>query len=75
MTCDADPLGIDVLAPDRIVQKRGDVEGNIERTLPKFVGEIDDGRIVSVGAIVVGRGDDIAARCQRLGEPGVLQRI
>jgi hypothetical protein len=72
---DADPARVDVLAPQGIVQEGGNVERNIERALPQLVGKERDGRIVRVGAVVVRRGDDIAVRGQRLGEPGILQRV
>jgi hypothetical protein len=64
-----------VAAPDGIVQQRGDIERDIERALPELVGEIDDVRIVGVGAVVIGRGDDVTVGGQRLGEPGVIEGI
>jgi hypothetical protein len=38
---DADAAGIDVAAPDGIVQQRGDIERDVERALPELVGEIE----------------------------------
>jgi hypothetical protein len=70
-----DAVGIDRLAPDGIVEKVGDDQGDVDRTLPQLVGEVGDRGVIGVGPVVIGRGDDIAMRGKRLCEPGILQRV
>src|SRR3954469_7271697 len=45
------------------------------RSLPELVGEIRDRGIVGVGAVVIERGDDVAARGQEFGEPGIVEAV
>jgi hypothetical protein len=48
---------------------------SVARPLPKLVGEISDGLVVGVGAVVIKPGDDITMRRECLGEPGVIERV
>src|SRR4030095_13748017 len=75
MAGDDDPARVNDLAPERIVQEEADAEADIAWTLPQLVREIGDRRVVRVGAVVIERGHDVAARSQRLGEPGVIKAV
>jgi hypothetical protein len=75
MTGDADAGRVDRLPPDRIVQQKADGEADIARSLPELVGEIRDRGIVGIGAVVIERGDDVAARGQEFGEPGIVEAV
>src|SRR5262245_27173289 len=75
MAGDADPVRVDRLAPEWVVQQEADAEGDIARALPELVREVGNRRVVGVGAVMVERGHDIAARSQKLGEPGVIEPV
>jgi len=62
MAGDADPIRVDRLAPDRIVQQEADAAGDVARALPELVREIGDGGVVGVGAVMVERRHDLAVR-------------
>ena len=75
MAGDADPARVDGLAPERIGQQKTDGETDIERALPELVGEVGDRGVPGVGAVVVERGDDVAARGQEFGEPRIVEAV
>src|SRR5262249_57030506 len=75
MAADTDPVRVDGLAPERVVQQEADAEADVARALPELVREVGNGRVVGVGAVMVERGHDIAARSQKLGEPGVVEAV
>ena len=75
MAGDADAIRVDRLAPHGVLQQKVDGERDVARPLPDLVGEVSDRLVVSVGAIVIEAGHDIALAGERLGEPGILQRV
>src|SRR5262249_60711495 len=75
MAGDADAIRVDRLAPEWVVHEEADGEADVAWTLPELVREICNIRIISVGAVMIERGHDVAARSQRLGEPGVIKAV
>ena len=71
----ADAACVDQLAPERVVEKKVDGEGDVARTLPELVCEIRNRRVVGVGAVMIERGHDVAARREKLAEPGVVEAV
>src|SRR6266403_2753073 len=71
----ADAACVDQLAPERVVEEKTDGEGDVARTLPELVREICNRRIVGVGAVMIGRGHNVAARRQKLAEPSVVEAV
>src|SRR5262249_9319308 len=75
MAGDADAIRVDRLAPEWVVHEEVDGEADVAWTLPELVREICNIRVISVGAVMIERGHDVAARSQRLGEPGVVKAV
>ena len=75
MTGDADPLRVDRLAPHLVLQQKVYCRRDVAWPLPDLVGEVGDALVVGVGPIVIEPGDDVALARERLGEPGILQRV
>src|SRR5262245_12676921 len=71
----ADPIRVDGLAPERVVQQQADAEADVARALPELVREVGDRRVVRVGAVMVERGYDVTTPSQKLGEPGVKEAV
>ena len=71
----ADAACVDQLAPERVVEEKTDGEGDVARTLPELVREIGNRRVVGVGAVMIERGHNVAARRQKLAEPGVVEAV
>ncbi len=75
MTGDANPVRIDMRSPEFIVQEERDVLADVDRALPELAPRVHDRCVVSVRAIVIKRGHDVAARRQKLGKPGVVESV
>src|SRR5262249_60866890 len=71
----ADAACIDQLAPERVVEEKADGQRDVARTLPELVGEIGNRGVVGVGTVMIERGHDVAARGEKLAEPGVVEAV
>jgi hypothetical protein len=71
----ADAACVDQLAPERVVEEKTDGQRDVARTLPELVREICNRGVVGVGAVMIERGHDVAARREKLAEPGIVEAV
>src|SRR5438876_4795521 len=75
MAGNTDAACVDQAAPARMIEQIADGEADVARPLPELVREIGNRRVIRIGTIMIERGDDVAARRQKLGEPGVIEAV